>query len=117
MLRMSIAGLMMASALAGGAAGEPIQAGRQHHWARVPNGDDMARTYPRAAEDHGVSRGKATLRCKLTDNGYLTACSVVSESPEGFGFGAAALRLADRFRLKDEAEGSEIDIPITWFTY
>jgi len=55
-------------------------------------------------------------RCKVTETGYLTACAVVSESPEGMGFGTAALRLADRFRLKEPVEGSELDIPITWFT-
>lgn len=47
----------------------------------------------------GVS-GEATVGCQLRPDGRLTRCVVVHESPPGQGFGAAAVRVAQRGRVQ-----------------
>jgi len=49
--------------------------------------------YPIAARAAGVA-GTAALDCLETEHARLTDCTLVSESPTGFGFGEAALKLA-----------------------
>ncbi len=74
-------------------------------WARKPSGDDLARYYPSAALRAQIS-GRVVLSCEITGRGEVTSCSVASESPAGYGFGDAALRLAPKFRMKgDPSEG------------
>jgi len=57
--------------------------------------------YPAAARAAGVS-GNATLDCLQTERDRLTDCRLVSEGPEGLGFGDAALKMAtlSKDRLK-----------------
>lgn len=55
-------------------------------WARLPSP-----VFPDAALNAGVVAGEATLACTSNADGTLTSCTVVSESPLGFGFGPAAL--------------------------
>jgi TonB family protein len=43
--------------------------------------------------------GRVTIDCAVTDKGGLDDCKVASESPEGFGFGKAALQLSHRFQM------------------
>ncbi|HEY1752207.1 MAG TPA: hypothetical protein VGG29_13175 [Caulobacteraceae bacterium] len=49
--------------------------------------------YPTAARAAGVE-GEATLRCGRTEHLALVGCVLVSETPDGQGFGAAALNMA-----------------------
>lgn len=53
--------------------------------------------YPAAARKAGVA-GVATLSCMRSVHYALTACTVASENPKGFGFGEAALAMAKRSR-------------------
>jgi len=55
--------------------------------------DPTAAFYPAAALAAGV-RGSADLSCGRSRAGALANCTLVSESPEGYGFGDAALALA-----------------------
>ncbi len=68
-------------------------------WARKPSGEEMARYYPERAERMEVE-GRVTLNCKVTSNGTLDRCTVVSENPVGEGFGPAALQMARLFRMR-----------------
>ena len=65
-------------------------------WASTPTSEEIAQAYPGAGGL--VSEGQATLSCKLTPEGGLTACEVVSEYPHYVGFGAAALKLASKYQ-------------------
>jgi hypothetical protein len=60
--------------------------------------------YPAAARAAGVE-GTATLTCLLTERARWTECTLASESPTGFGFGDAALKLAglskDKMKVPD----------------
>lgn len=68
-------------------------------WERKPNGDDLARYYPDGAAKQGLG-GLATVACKVTNAGDLTACAIETEDPPGAGFGDAALKLAAFFKMK-----------------
>ena len=55
-------------------------------WSRTPQAD-----YPAAAIAAKVTEGQATLNCLVTVAGVLTDCRVSAETPEGYGFGEAAV--------------------------
>lgn len=55
--------------------------------------------YPAAALEAGAESGSASVRCMAGTDGRLSSCSVVSETPAGLGFGAAAVQAAGNARL------------------
>jgi TonB family protein len=73
--------------------------------------------YPVAARAAGVE-GSAVIRCKRDEHLALTGCELVSETPAGQGFGAAALAMAakspqnPRLRLKDADAQPAADIAV-----
>ncbi|HEX2561031.1 TonB family protein [Phenylobacterium sp.] len=67
-------------------------------WLAKPREADLNRYHPVAARQASVS-GAATVRCAISEGGSLSDCIVVSEAPEGWGFGDAALGLARWYRL------------------
>jgi periplasmic protein TonB len=69
-------------------------------WLEQPTAQDFARYYPDRAKYEGVS-GRATMECLVNADGRLS-CTIVSEEPEGWGFGEATLRIARHFRLAPE---------------
>lgn len=86
-------------------------------WTRRPSATDMLRAYPEAARKRGLV-GNAVVQCRMATSGPLTDCAVLSESPAGEGFGAAALALTPLFRADEldgfglKVEGRGIRIPI-----
>ncbi|WP_409514393.1 energy transducer TonB [Brevundimonas sp.] len=62
-------------------------------WARPPRITE--RDIPQRAIDAGVT-GSAVVECQISDMGRPEYCSVISETPEGYGFGAVALRVVAR---------------------
>ena len=57
-------------------------------WSKFPNLDDY---YPERASEDEVE-GSATIECQILSADGKVKCSVVSETPKGYGFGAAAVR-------------------------
>jgi len=88
-------------------------------WLRKPTSSDLAAIFPKKALAAGQS-GRATITCKVTVEGFLDACKVRGESPEGFDFGLAALQLAPQLRMTPRIRGGkpvaggEASIPIIW---
>ncbi|MDE2355456.1 MAG: TonB family protein [Alphaproteobacteria bacterium] len=84
-------------------------------WVERPSGDDVVQVYPEAAIRAGVS-GRVVMKCAVDQTGALRDCAIVSESPAGYGFGAAALELAQKFAMTpmpDAGPGrATITIPI-----
>ena len=89
------------------------------HWMYQPSGEEFANTYPAAAKNAHLD-GRIVMSCKFDAKGYLRDCAVVSETPPGYGFAAAALKLASYFQISPKTcggrsvEGSRITIPIRY---
>ena len=66
-------------------------------WTRKPSPSDAERYYPRTGGGMG---GSAALRCRVTDDGGLTACTIATEAPSGYGFGQSALNMAHLYRMR-----------------
>jgi hypothetical protein len=68
-------------------------------WVRRPTLQAIDRVYPPAA-DRERRPGRASMRCRADDRGYLSRCAVLTEWPEGLGFGKAALFLQTEYKLR-----------------
>jgi TonB family protein len=89
-----------AATLAGLAAGAAHAQGcRAAPWVQLPSAEDLDKVYPPKALHLGIE-GTATLRCTTRLDGTLADCAVAGETPGGYEFGAAALKLAPRFRTE-----------------
>ena len=87
-------------------------------WLQRPSAQDFSRYYPPRAIDRS-QEGRVTLDC-LVDAGGHISCSVADESPTGWGFGEAALRIARSFRAAAQTSdgratsGGRVRVPITF---
>ena len=82
-------------------------------WARKATGSDFAASYPQNAADKRVS-GRVVMECVTDAKGALTDCKVVQETPPGWGFGAAGLKVAKAFRVKNPQAGAVVRLPLRW---
>ena len=82
-------------------------------WRATPSGDEMANEYPKLAQLMNVP-GEATMTCTVDTDGRLQDCKVIGESPAGFGFGAAIMRLSAYFDMKPaQIDGVPVKAKIT----
>lgn len=93
MSRKLLVGLMAALATSGRAWAEG-----KSNWTQAPTGADFQRYYPKIAADREIP-GRAILDCDVNAAGGLEHCRVVEETPQGYGFGEAALGLSGLFRM------------------
>lgn len=87
-------------------------------WVRKPSPADLYAVFPTAAVEQGID-GKAVIECEIALDGSLRACSVLSETPPGIGFGPAALALAPQFKMRPKLRDgqlvtSQVRIPINF---
>jgi periplasmic protein TonB len=88
------------------------------NWIREPSARDFARYFPDRALDDSQS-GRVTLDCTIGGGGRLD-CSVVSESPTGYGFGRAAMNISRQVRVDptlpdgSSAEGRRLSLPLSF---
>jgi len=72
----------------------------QPAWAEAPSVADVAAAYPPRARAAGVS-GTVNLTCEIRRDGHPRDCATLTEKPEGYGFGAAARKIAERLKVED----------------
>ncbi|HEY1225593.1 MAG TPA: energy transducer TonB [Brevundimonas sp.] len=88
-------------------------------WSRNITPADVKANYPPAAFAQGVG-GVAVVRCRVTDDGAFKDCVVVEETPAGFGFGEAALRMTPVMGLRTDypgfRPGALMRFPVTFRT-
>ncbi len=87
-------------------------------WAPSPTAAELGQLYPDRAQRLAVE-GAATIRCVVQLNGALTDCQIIDEAPQGYGFGAAAVKAAARFRMRPATRDGEpvlgrVTIPLKW---
>ncbi|WP_150125959.1 energy transducer TonB [Brevundimonas sp. LM2] len=73
------------------------------------NGEILALVPPEARRQRVP--GRAAVNCAIRADTRLEGCRIVSESPQGFGFGAAGIRVAEthfRFRPPSTASGRTV---------
>lgn len=71
-------------------------------WISYPANDQMAMEYPERALVKGVA-GSVTTDCVFNAEGKGTSCMIIRESPYGYGFGVAAVKLMLKFAVVDRA--------------
>ena len=69
-----------------------------------PTKDQLRRLHPREAFRQRLN-GSARIACRIRLDMRLEDCRLVSESPQGMGFGEAALRSARSFRFEPPTRG------------
>jgi|UPI000831E8DA TonB family protein len=103
MLARKFAGLILALTLVG-----PVSAEVKLDWLQRPTGADVLRFYPKRAAAKGVA-GTAILDCDVNLSGALEHCRVAYETPSDEGFGDAALKLSEIFRMNPRTISREGD--------
>jgi TonB family protein len=87
----------------------------QPDWLKKPRVEDAMQFFP--ANSGGVT-GSATLECVVSNRGLLEKCAVAAETPQGHGFGPAALAMSAIFLMRPmtidglPVGGAEVLIPI-----
>ena len=64
----------------------------QPSWIQRPTAEDVGRVTPTI--ELGPKEVRVLMVCRITAAGGLEACSIKEETPPGYGFGEAALKLA-----------------------
>jgi TonB family protein len=88
-------------------------------WQRLPTGQDMSKYYPKAAMREDLA-GRALLTCSVAVDGRLTNCTATQATPEGSGFGEAAVAMSEVFRMRPQTKdgkpvaGGFVRIPINF---
>ena len=89
------------------------------NWLQRPTAAQLLNAYPRRALDNEVA-GRVTLRCVVAASGSMASCQVVGETPDGNGFGDAAMRLTQYFRINPRTvdgapvDGATVRIPLSF---
>jgi protein TonB len=110
------AALALAAALtATGAPAQTVPA----NWLERPTPAAIQAFYPPAALKQRV-HGRVVLTCAISVDGWAQACQVISETPPGYGFGDAAIKVVRVARLSPmtidgvPVGGGVVQIPINF---
>jgi TonB family protein len=88
---------------------------REPDWARMPTADEMAQYWPAGSRGLG---GHVVMECTVTAAGAMDNCMINSETPQGHGFGDAALAMSSLFAMQPRTRdgvpvgGARVIIPV-----
>lgn len=91
---------------------------KEADWLRRPTPEDLLAVFPTEAYKHGVS-GRAVINCIVTVQGALRDCVTMEETPNGAGFGGAAIALTPQFLMRPATKNgapapSVVSVPINF---
>lgn len=87
-------------------------------WTNKPGAREFDKYYPARAQER-EKEGRVMLNCIVNADGAIS-CAVGSETPEGWGFGEAAIQIAKSFRMApktingEPTSGGTINVPIAF---
>lgn len=90
-------------------------------WLRLPTGEEISAMVPRRSLP--APPGRIVMACTIVSSGRLTDCKVSEEAPEGFGYGAVAIKVARYFTAGPVTKsglptvGRRVSIPMVFKTY
>ena len=112
-LKLAVAVAALIAAAGAGAANAAV-VNTQVEWSEAPTVSDIAAAYPARAKTAGVG-GWVQLTCEVGHDGHPRDCAALKETPGGYGFGAAARKLAEKLKVDDPAMNHQnIYIPMTF---
>lgn len=79
-------------------------------WLRKPTAEEVAGLYPKAAVPGRVT-GSVLLQCRVTTKGLLEGCQAEQETPAGYDFAPAAIRMSRLFELSPATRDG---VPVEW---
>lgn len=82
-------------------------------WTQAPTANDMAAAFPEKAKTAGVG-GVVEMICTVAVSGALKDCQALGEEPKGYGFGAAARKLAAGMKAAGVPDGEDVRFQITF---
>ena len=88
-------------------------------WVKRPDAEAVVRFHPPGARRLRL-KGQTLIECAVARSGDMERCTVLSEDPEGYGFGAAALKLSRLHRMAQidadgrPTAGRQVMIPISF---
>ena len=105
-------GLIAATAAA--AVGSVATADTVPEWSDAPTIADIAAAYPTRAKAAKVS-GHVQLTCEVGRDNHPRLCEALVEKPSGYGFGAAARKLAEKLTVAQAGMvGQNIFVPVNF---
>lgn len=86
-------------------------------FSRTPSNRDIRGVFPNEALRRGID-GEVVLRCRVGATRLVTDCTILSETPEGIGFGQAALAVTPQFQVREGGAraGQIIRVPVRFNT-
>jgi TonB family protein len=109
-----LAAVAAGAVIAASAVATSAGADGEHLWVEAPTVADIAAAYPARAKTAGVG-GTVELTCEMARDGHPKDCAALTEKPGGYGFGAAAAKLATRLKASDNSmTNQDIFIPVTF---
>jgi TonB family protein len=94
-----------------------VQAAPKGNWLAFPSEADQAAVEAKV-KDRTVG-GRAVMQCAVEDDGSLSKCRLLRETPQGSGYGGALLSLAPKYRHKPPGKSGarEVVVPADWYRF
>jgi TonB family protein len=87
-------------------------------WITTVKAEKVLSVYPAQAAEAGVKAGRGVADCLVAEDGRLTDCKVGRERPDGMGFGASAVAIAQLMQMNPwsttgrPVAGARVKLPI-----